>query len=101
MIEQDSQLIKCSLFLHLEDHVISEVLSQSEIKQYNPGDVLIKKGAVPEAMFIVKKGKVNIYNEDVLLAELGPLSIMGESFLANATATATIIAASDLTTLEI
>src|SRR5437660_7564588 len=89
-IELDSALMKCSLFLHLEEPVIIEVLSKSESKKYSAGDVLIKKGDVPASLFIIKNGNAGIYNEDILLAELGPLSIMGESFLANASATATI-----------
>jgi len=101
MIEQDAQLMKCAMFQGLEDHIISEVLSQATTKEYSSGAVLIKKGSVPETLYIIRNGTVHIYNEDILLAELGPLSIMGESFLANATATATIVAASPLTTLEI
>ncbi len=101
MIEHDSLLRKSNLFLNLEEPVIGEILSKSESKKYLSGDVLIKKGDVPAGLFIIRSGKVGIYNEDILLAELGELSIMGESFLANASATATILAASDLTTLEI
>ena len=97
----DSGFLKCSLFQNLDEQVISEILSKSESKNYFSGEVLIKKGSVPQSLYIVKSGKVGIYNEDVLLAELGPLSIMGESFLANASTTATIVAASDLATLEI
>ena len=101
MIEDDAKLSTCILFQGLQDHVVSEVLAQSATKEYSSGAVIIHKGSVPESLFIIKKGKVSIYNEDILLAELGPLSIMGESFLANATATATIVAASPLTMLEI
>lgn len=101
MIENDANLATCILFQGLQDNVVSEVLSQSATKEYSSGAVIIQKGSVPEALFIIKKGKVSIYNENILLVELGPLSIMGESFLANATATATIVAASPLTMLEI
>ena len=101
MIENDANLATCILFQGLQDNVVSEVLSQSATKEYSSGAVIIQKGSVPEALFIIKKGKVSIYNENILLTELGPLSIMGESFLANATATATIVAASPLTMLEI
>src|SRR3977135_3544391 len=101
MIALDSTLVKCSLFLNLEEQVISEVLSKSEVKKYAAGDILIRKGDVPSGLIIIRNGKVGIYNEDILLAELDELSIMGESFLANASATATIIALTDLTTLEI
>lgn len=101
MMQLDAALLKCGLFLNIEEKVISEVLSKSESKKYSAKEVLIKKGDVPEGLIIITRGKVGIYNEDVLLAELGELAIMGESFLANASATATIVAMSQLTTLEI
>ncbi|MBK5284969.1 MAG: response regulator [Bacteroidia bacterium] len=101
MIEYDSTLIKCGLFLHLDGQVIDEVLSKSELKKHAKGAVLIEKGVVPDALFIIRKGKVGIYNEDILLAELGELAIMGESFLAEATATATTVALTEVQTIEI
>jgi signal transduction histidine kinase/CheY-like chemotaxis protein len=101
MIEHDSTLIKCGLFLHLDGPVISEVLAKSEVKNYPKGSVLIEKGSVPHALYIIRRGKVGIYNEDILLAELSELAIMGESFLAEATATATTIALTEVETIEI
>lgn len=101
MIELDSNIIQCGLFLHLDKLVINEVLAKSEEKKYPKGAVLIKKGSVPESLYIIRNGKVGIYNEDILLAELGELAIMGESFLAEATATATTVALTDVTTIEI
>lgn len=56
---------------------------------------------MPDALYIIRKGKVGIYNEDVLLAELGELTIMGESFLAEGTASATTMAITELSTIEI
>src|SRR5437773_2463946 len=101
MIEHDSTLIKCGLFLHLDGQVIAEVLSKSELKKYEKGSVLIEKGSVPVALYIIRRGKVGIYNEDILLAELSELAIMGESFLAEATATATTVALTEVETIEI
>ncbi len=101
MVPLDSDLIKCSLFRDLDVAVIEEILSRSTAKNYSAGDVLIRKGSVPEAFFIIRKGKVGIYNEDILLAELEDWAVMGESFLDNETATATIVVSSDLTTIEI
>jgi signal transduction histidine kinase/CheY-like chemotaxis protein len=101
MIELDSTIVQCGLFQHLDGQVITEVLSKSEQKSYSKGAVLIKKGTVPESLYIIREGKVGIYNEDILLAELGELAIMGESFLAEATATATTVALTDVTTIEI
>lgn len=101
MIEHDSTLVRCGLFQHLDGQVISEVLSKSEAKSYQKGAVLIEKGTVPDAMYIIRRGKVGIYNEDILLAELSELAIMGESFLAEATATATTVALTEVETIEI
>ena len=94
MTHSDSTLITCSLFHNLDQQVFSEILSHAETKAYPKGTVLIKKGSVPSALYIVEKGTVEIYNEDVLLAQLGSLAILGESFLADAVATATIVAGS-------
>jgi len=99
--ESDAALLKSSLFKDIEQPVVAEILSKSESKKYAAGELLIRKGDIPSGLFIIRTGKVGIYNEDVLLAELGEHAIMGESFLANASATATILAASDITTLEI
>jgi signal transduction histidine kinase/CheY-like chemotaxis protein len=101
MVKRDSTLVKCGLFHHLDEQVIDEVLSKSELKKYAKGSVLIEKGSVPEALFIIRNGKVGIYNEDVLLAELSELAIMGESFLAEATATATTVALTEVEAIEI
>lgn len=101
MTHSDSTLITCSLFHNLDHQVYEEILSHSETNEYPKGTVLVKKGSVPGALYIVKKGTVEIYTEDVLLAQLGTLSILGESFLADAVATATIVAGSDLTMVEI
>lgn len=97
----DHKLYTCDLFLHFEKKVTDEILDKAVSRTYPEGSVLIKKGSVPEALFIIKKGKVGIYNEDILLAELGPLTIMGESILAEGTATATTIAITELETIEI
>ncbi len=101
MVKNDPGLYACSLFLNLEESVISEILSGSEIKDYPVGAVLIEKGKVPDALYIIRKGKVGIYNEDVLLAQLEPYSIMGESFLADASATATTVTLTEVATVEI
>jgi signal transduction histidine kinase/ActR/RegA family two-component response regulator len=96
MVESDSNLVKCALFAHLDEKVISEVLAKSQLMKTPKGAVIINKGSVPDGLYIIRAGKVGIYNEDFLLAELGELSIMGESFLAEVTATATTVAANDV-----
>jgi signal transduction histidine kinase/CheY-like chemotaxis protein len=97
----DPGLRSCSLFINLEESVTEEILSGAETRNYSIGAILIEKDQVPEALVIIRKGHVGIYNEDVLLAQLEPFSILGESFLADASATANVIALSDVTTIEI
>lgn len=94
-------LRNCGLFLQVDEPVISEVLTRARRCVYADGHTLIQKGAIPESLYIILEGKVGIYNEDFLLAELGALSIMGESFLADATATATTVTIGAVETLEI
>ena len=62
---------------------------------------MINKGEVPSALFVIISGKVGIYSEDVLLGELGELTTLGESLLADTTATATIVAQTDIEAVSI
>ena len=91
----------CSLFKGISHAIIEEILFESEIKIYQPDEVLNHKGDIPSALFIIESGTASIYNEDVLLAELPPLSMMGESVIADGHAVATIVAKSTLTVVEI
>lgn len=91
----------CSLFKNIPLNVVEEVFSESEVKIYQPGDVLNHKGDIPSALFIIESGVASIYNEDVLLAELPQLAMMGESILADGHAVATIVAKTELTVIEI
>ena len=101
MNDNFKSLMSCDLFKNIEESVVVEILAKAHKKEHPEGTVLIEKGTIPKALFIVASGKVGIYNEDILLAELGSVSVLGESFLASATATATIIAKSAINTLEI
>lgn len=91
----------CSLFNNIPLNVVEEVLCESEVKIYQPGDILNHKGDIPSALFIIESGIASIYNEDVLLAELSQLAMMGESILADGHAVATIVAKTELTVIEI
>src|SRR5690349_10372802 len=101
MTEIKQSLSACILFDKMDKAVVTEILASSERNDYKTGEVLIEKGSVPRALFIIESGTVGIYNEDVLLVRLSELSILGESFLGDASATATIVALTDLKTVEI
>jgi CRP-like cAMP-binding protein len=91
----------CSLFNGISQATVEEILYESELKTYQPGEVLNHKGDIPSALFIIESGTASIYNEDVLLAELPQLAMMGESILADGHAVATIVAKTELTVIEI
>ena len=101
MTDIKQSLSSCILFDKMDKEVVSEILASSQRGKYSTGDLLIEKGSVPKALFIIESGTVGIYNEDVLLVRLSELSILGESFLADASATATIVALTELKTVEI
>ena len=100
MTSSDNTLYQCQLFLEMDRAVIDEILSYAVTATYPAGTTLIQKDEIPKALFIIRSGTVGIYSEDVLLAELGPLAIMGESFLASSTATATTTARTTISTVE-
>lgn len=84
MTDIKQSLSSCILFDKMDKEVVSEILASSQRGKYSTGDLLIEKGSVPKALFIIESGTVGIYNEDVLLVRLSELSILGESFLADA-----------------
>jgi signal transduction histidine kinase/CheY-like chemotaxis protein len=91
----------CSLFNGVSQSVIEEILFESELKVYQPNEIINHKGDIPSALFIIESGIASIYIEDILLAELPPLSMMGESVLADGHAVATIRAKTILSVIEI
>jgi len=91
----------CSLFNGVSKSVIEEILFESDLKVYQPNEIINHKGDIPSALFIIESGIASIYIEDILLAELPPLSMMGESVLADGHAVATIKAKTTLSVIEI
>src|SRR5688572_21874936 len=100
MLAHSLNTAEIALFKNLSPAVVEEIMSHAEIRNYQPGDVLIKKNSIPGKLFILCEGKVGVFNEDVLLLELEVNSIFGEGFLADASATATIIANTPVVTRE-
>ncbi len=94
-------LQNCSLFQNIPHDIIEEILLEAEIKIYQPNEVINHKGDIPSALFIIDEGIASIFNEDILLAELPPLSMMGESIFADGHAVATIIAKTELKVIKI
>ena len=89
-----------SLFKSMSPSVIDEIIGRAEVHTYPVGAELIRKNTIPGRLFILCEGTVGVYNEDVLLLELGVNAIFGEGFLADASASATIVANTPIVTRE-
>lgn len=94
-------LKECTLFQDIPQDVVEEILLEAEVKVYQPDEIINHKGDIPSALFIIEKGIASIFNEDILLAELPPLSMMGESIFADGHAVATIVAKTELSVVKI
>lgn len=58
------------------------LLESGEVKEYSPGEVLLKEGDNPTFVLLVLAGKMQVFVEreqrDVVLTEAGPGTILGE-----------------------
>ncbi|MFM9026601.1 MAG: cyclic nucleotide-binding domain-containing protein, partial [Bacteroidota bacterium] len=99
-VNVEPELLKSPLFHSISSEVVGQILGSSNRRAFKKGDILIKKGEIPPALFVITKGHVDIMNEDVLLARLVPMSMLWESFLAEASGSATIIANDGLEVVE-
>lgn len=53
----------------------------TETRTMAPGEILFKAGDKPDALFIVRSGQVQIYDEGVVFETVGPGGIIGEMAL--------------------
>lgn len=89
----------CGMCNGMDAEVMQDILHAAQLRDIPLGSQLINRDTWPEGLFILHSGDVGIYHEDVLLARLGPPSILGESFIANSVATASILAVTDVQAL--
>ena len=79
-----STLQKVRIFQDCEQGLLGELVMKLKLQVYSPGDYVCKKGDVGREMYIIKRGKIDVVNEDgtkvfVTLGEgvvFGELSIM-------------------------
>lgn len=89
---QKKTFIDCGLFEGLEDGALENCMMGIALQTFQAGDVLIEKDKQSTGLYILHTGSVGIYMEDMLLTQLGPAAIIGESFVGGALATASSIA---------
>ena len=84
----------------IKEKDISLVVDQFEKVEYKKGDVVFKQGEVGDAMFIVKKGRINVHRDGKTLATLLCGSYFGEmALLSNDTRNASVTVVSESATL--
>jgi len=69
------------LFQHLSYKEIIRVLNVTEVREFAPGQEIIKEGAPGEEMFIVLRGKVRLHKNGAFITNLAAGSHMGEMAL--------------------
>lgn len=89
-----------SFFQSLDEDNVKEILSHLQMERYDPGKTIIEKGEPGRNLFIIAEGKVEILDEGVRIAVLGPGEIFGEmSLISGGPVSATVQALEPLTLL--
>ncbi|HEX9839121.1 MAG TPA: ATP-binding protein [Anaerolineales bacterium] len=94
-------------FPGIRPNEIEELISNSQVRSYLPGDVLCREDAVEERFYMILEGDVEVTksinnSEARLLKTLGPGDFFGEmALIHNAARAATVRAKTALTTLEL
>ncbi len=81
MITLEKILILKSItfFKQTPDELLLQIV-ESAIKEktFSPGELILQKGDVGTAMYIIVNGRVKIHNDDIFINELGEREIFGE-----------------------
>ena len=70
---------KTTLFLKCDGDAAETLLESATLERWNQGDQPIVRGTRSSDFFILLSGEVGVFSGYDLLAELGPLSVFGES----------------------
>lgn len=100
--DKERVLHQIPLFRKLNFKELSRILEITELKTFEPGEVLIKEKEKGENMYIIVRGTAKVENQGNHIADLGVGSFFGEmSLIDNRGRNATIIAEEKTTTLII
>jgi serine/threonine protein phosphatase PrpC len=74
-------LRRMPLFRHLIYKEILRVLNVTTVREYAPGEEIIKEGTPGDEMFILLRGKIRLHKNDAFITDLMPGAHIGEMAL--------------------
>ena len=74
-------LAKMALFSRLTERELLRVMQVAAVKEYQPGEVVMREGDKGDELFIVLSGKVAVVRGEAILTHLGPGEHVGEMAL--------------------
>jgi serine/threonine protein phosphatase PrpC len=74
-------LRKMPLFRHLIYKEILRVLNVTQVREYAPGEEIIKEGTTGDEMFVLLRGKIRLHKNDAFITHLEPGAHIGEMAL--------------------
>ena len=101
------ELQASTLFSSFEREALVEIITSTELRSYNQGDIIVTEGEVGSSLFLVVGGAVKVFTRtedggNMPLAELGAGDFFGEvSLLTGRPRTATITASTEVTAIEL
>jgi len=101
------ELQASKLFSSFEREALVEILSSTELRSFDEGDIIVTEGETGSSLFLIVGGTVKVFTRiddgsNVPLAELGTGDFFGEvSLLTGKPRTATITARTEVTAIEL
>jgi cAMP-dependent protein kinase regulator len=101
------ELQASTLFSSFEREALIEIITSTELRSFDEGDIIVTEGEEGSSLFLVVGGTVKVFTRtedggNVPLAELGPGDFFGEvSLLTGRPRTATITARTEVTAIEL
>jgi tetratricopeptide (TPR) repeat protein len=101
------ELQASTLFSSFEREALVEILTSTELRSFDEGDIIVTEGETGSSLFLIVGGTVKVFTRtddgsNVPLAELGTGDFFGEvSLLTGKPRTATITARTEVTAIEL
>ncbi|MGQ3888774.1 cyclic nucleotide-binding domain-containing protein [Legionella sp. CNM-1927-20] len=102
LLEKMTLLRKVDIFRNVNDELLIELAGRVTEEYAKAGTSIIKKGELGDGLYIIVSGKVNVQNENRVLATLGDKEIFGElAVLSPEPRTESVIAAENCLLLKL